>query len=356
MVSPMLRPSIEHAARALRRRANSAAFAGELSRQATVAFFALGSLALALRLLAAVPAAAAALPLLALAVLPLVSFLRARRRFLSESAALAWLDVRSGGTGLVVARAESGDVRWDGAAREAAARPAPAPRVLWRRLAAPPAGALAFALAALLVPIPRPAAAAPAVAASRIEEIAFRLAILEETVDLDAEVAKELRERLEWLEKASADARPEGAFEAADRLLERLGAEAEAAADAAERAEEKVAAAGEAGAGSEIASDAIESALETMADAGLASDPPPALTDALGGASLELPPGTTLSGERLAAIKGELQAMLASKWGALAKAGLLSSATKRRLAERRDGRLAKAHVCDASCERKPGGS
>ena len=193
-----------------------------------------------------------------------------------------------------------------------------------------------------------------ACAAARVERLKEKLEVLEEAVALDEAVAEELRQRVEYLDAAVKEpptGGKESAYEAADRLDQRLGAEAEAAADAAERALDSLAAA-DAGAGSPEAQTEVASALDVAKLSGLVGPTlPESLAEALVAAGGPIDPSTQIDPEKLAVVSAELSKALAESLAKLAEAGLLHPG-----ALRRDGRLAKVHVCDASCELKPGGS
>jgi hypothetical protein len=339
----------------LRRRAWASQLVRELSLHLALALFAAGAIALGLRfgLRWSRPDAALALWLVALA--PLSAFLRARPGLLSRRGAEAWLDVRSGGSGLVVTAAELDDPLWRvEAERRLAGAPAP-PRLRLARPLLKLVPALGFAAGALVVEPPPARAGTPQRAVlGVVERIEEKLATLEETLQLDPAEAEELHARLERLRAEAGEARPEASFEAVDRLEERLEALAREALDEAERARGELAA----GSGQDLEAEqaALERALETLSRSALARELPESLRGKLD-ASLRLPEGLELSEAELAGMSQELRELLAARLGELAQAGLLKPGELRRVEQLAslEGFQPTEHVCDEDCL-KPGGT
>ena len=347
----------------LRRRANLALWSAELARLAAPALLALGLTVLLLRfgLGWAAPRALAVLALLAL--LPLAAWWRARPRFLSGDGAAAWLDLRTGGRGVVVTGVDVPDPRWSAAVRAELARAPADPRLRLGRpyVASLPGVALVVLAALVRPPVERPDPWVRALE-NAADRVADRLETLEEQVTLEPELAEELHERLEALREDLADAQPESSLEALDRLDADLAERAQQAFEDALEADAGLdAAAAEASAESEHA--ALEEALSDLAEAGLLSDPPEALDEALSelaartGASFEssltLPEGLDLSGLDAVELSAELQAMLAEKMAELDALGLLGPGHAGRFGE--PGELGNPgeyveHECDADCD------
>jgi len=339
----------------LRRGAWAARLLRELSLHAALALFAAGAIALALRFGAGWSRPDAALALWLVALAPLTAYLRARPGLLSRRGAEAWLDIRSGGSGLVLTAAELDDPRWRAETeRRLASAPAP-PRLRLARPLSRLVPALAFAAGALVLDPPAARAGTPERAVlGVVEKIAEKLATLEETLQLDPAEAEELHARLERLRAEAGEARPEASFEAVDRLEERLEALAREALDAAERARGELAA----GSGQDLAAEqaALERALETLSRSALANELPESMRGKLD-ASLRLPEGLELTPAELAGMSQELRELLAARLGELAQAGLLKPGELRRLGELAslEGFQPTEHVCDERCG-KPGGT
>jgi hypothetical protein len=344
----------------LRARAALAAFAGTALTWLALAAAALGALALLLRAALGLEQRAAALVLLPLLLVPPVAWAFARRRVPSRAATAAWLDVRGGGSGAVVAAFEVEDPRWQAQLAAALGRGAELPRV---RLARPAGRALlagAFASGALLVPLPRAAIGPPPVVQeAALERVEEQLAALQEQVQLDAELAEELREALSRLQQEGALREPESAFEALDRASERLEQEALENAETAQAAREDLARAAEAAAADPEAAQAeLERTLGELSKAGFGKDVQAALKTQLGVAAAALPPGTKLDAAALKALSSQISAKLGERLGALAKAGLLDAKSLQKLSElaRLDEFRSSDHVCDERCKQQPGGT
>src|SRR5262245_23026546 len=124
-----------HQVRRLRRRAIAADWLFEWALHLAVALAAAGGLALCARGFAGWDRARAALPFAIVGITPLTAWLRARRRFLSESGAAAWFDVRAGATGMLLTELELADSRWSARAAALAESASALPKIRLRPLA-----------------------------------------------------------------------------------------------------------------------------------------------------------------------------------------------------------------------------
>lgn len=346
--------SIERRIGEARRTAFVAAFARELSTAAAFGLFAAGTLAFVLRFALRLSPATAALALLGALLAPAFAWIRTSRRLLSRGGAATWLDLRAGGTGLLLAEIETGDAAWRRRAASLLDESPALPRLRIGRLLGRPAPALAFAAAAILVPIPRSVLGpSPAVLESAVERLRDKVRALEEEVRLEEEVADEIETRLDRLEEEADRGRPESAFEAMDRLEDRLLAEGDRAAEIASKARDSLAAA-EAAAGSDVeaAQASLEAALAEMTEGGLDAKLPPSLLEDLGSESLALAEGTKLDGSRLMEVSREIRDLLDKKMESLSRSGLLRP---RPQTEGRDPlERYVEHECDSDCP--PGGA
>ncbi len=352
----------------VRRRLCFAAWIGEWARMAGVALVIAGGAALLWRRFGAAGRGEAAW--LALLVVPaaLLAWARARRRFVSASTVAAWLDVRHGGDGRIVTAFERADSREEGRGSVAP----PELRLRHLLLARPLLPALLFLALALGLPLPASAVALdlPRLHADQLDQLAEKLATLEETVELDAGLRAELEERLERAKEALEEGLAEegllaSAFEARDTLEARLEQEAAVARDGVELAQ------------AELGSDALTRALDAdasraeellgqtldaLVDAGLAQKLPAELQRGLADLGLldlpgldgaELPPGTKLDPAQVAAMK-ELAAQLERALGAqlkkLVESGLINLAEQKPF----DGKLV-FHECTEACRQQGGG-
>lgn len=293
-----------------------------------------------------------------LVIAPLVAWRVTAKKRIGPAAAAAWLDVHSGASGAVVTGFEVDDVSWSSRVAEALARVERLPTARMKRPALLCAGGLAFAVVALLVPIPRPAQS-PSVALqqARIEKVLEQLATLEEELTLAPEFAEEMRASLERLKEENALENAESALEATDRASERLADEARAAAEAARSAIDGAEAA-EASAGTDpdAAQKQIEEALDELSKAGLSKGLEDPLARELGLDSLDLPPGTKIDGAKLGAFSRALQGKLGDKLAKLAAKGLLKEGQFGRAGKPGEMPEFEEHVCTAECAKKPGGT
>ena len=312
--------------REVRRRVGAVLYAGELARQGAIALFAVGSIALVARVAFSIGVDRMA-PIYGLLLLvPLTSWLRVRRRTISDATAATWLDVETGASGLLVTHEETRDSRWTGPAEQQASRPVRLPRASWRVHAARVAPAALFAAVPFLLAIvaPHVAGSAPSYD-SALERLREKLDTLEEVVDLDEAEESALEEDLARLDEQVDGVRPEVAFEALDRLEERIderAAEAHEMAAEAGRDLEQVASAGQAGDPGDVA-DALEETMESLLNAGLI-DEATELADLFDRETLgELGEAiASLSTDEAQALSDELLEMLRAKMAELADAGL----------------------------------
>ncbi len=353
-------PHLERAIERLRRRAFHGAFLGAFLRAFALAAVVIAVLVLTLRVGFRFERVDASWTFAALALAPIVAWVQARRRVPSHTATAAWLDVRSGGTGAIVAADEAADERWDPALqRQLAAEPA-LPRIDVARPLRIAALALVFAAAAMLVPVPVAIVGPPTVVQeATLERIEEDLAALQEQVDLEPEVAAELQDALERLQQEGALADPEAAFEALDRAQDRLEQEAYERAELSQSAQDDLARAAEdAQRNPEAAQAALEKSMEQLAAGGFSKDVKSALEKELGAAGISLPPGTKLDAAAIESISKELAEKLGERSAALAKKGLLNGKALAKLGElaKLDGFEPTEHICDENCKKQPGGT
>ena len=357
-------PTLEAGVASLRRRRLVQGWIELVGEHAQVALFAVGVVALVVRVVGRWESREAA-GLIGLAGLAVVTaFLLARRRLPGAASAAAWLDVRGGARGQVVTERELGASAWsEGARAQLQSALAALPAIEWRRALRPALPGAAFAALAVWVPIPREVIGPPPIVAeTALEELQEKLETLEETLEVAPEVAEEMEARLERIEDEAASGQPESTFEAIDRLGERLDAEAAEALEAARQASQDLASAASDPSLAD-AQAALESALAGMKDAGLGKDMPQAVQSALAPGTLTLPQGMQLSSAQLAALSKELQGVLDERLAKLAAGGLLDPSKLRELklgtgsglVDLSDFEFDPDHVCDADCK-KPGGT
>lgn len=317
---------------ALRRRIFAIGYLAELSRVAGVVLVLLGSLGLVWRQVAKPSLDTVGLLYLALLGVPFITWLRVRRGGLTRVSAATWLDLRSGSSGLLVTLAELHDERWMARAAALLAAVPALPRPDWRRFALRtlPAGLFAmtpFLAASLgLEPAPPPSYDAA------VERLREKLATLEEVVVLQDDERRGLHDDLARLADDLSGARPEAAFEAIDRLEERLDSRGEQAREAGAKADRSLARAADASAdparSAQPSADAWRDALQDLREAGLldeqrlrdALDPDiPGLDPTDAGALASLDPDSQLQ------LSQELRELLHRQMAELAKAGLSKS-------------------------------
>jgi hypothetical protein len=213
----------------LRRRCFQAAFIGRALKGAGIALLVAGCFALLWRIGLERDDGLAWAGFAALVLVLPYAVVAARRAMPTPADAAVWLDARSGGGGALVTAVELGLAPANERAAAAQVRRTPALPALDPRtwLGAWP-GALAFAVACVLVPVAEPASGGEGVEQlleRGVERVRERLATLVEQVQVDEARASELKERLERLADESRGADIESGFEALDALekeLERL--------------------------------------------------------------------------------------------------------------------------------------
>jgi len=357
-------PTLEAGVASLRRRRLVQRWIELAGAHAQVALFAVGVVALFLRVLERWESREAAGLIGFAGLAALTAYALARRGLPGTASAAAWLDVRGGARGQVVTERELGGSEWSEAARvQLQSALAALPPIEWPRALRPALPAAAFAALAVWVPIPRAAIGPPPVVTeTALEELQEKLETLEETLDVAPEVAEEMETRLERIEDEAASGQPTSTFEAIDRLGERLDAEAAQALEAARQASQDLASAASDPSLAD-AQAALESALAGMKDAGLGKDLPEAVQNALMPGSLSLPQGLQLSSAELAALSKELKGVLDARLAKLAAGRLIDPSKLRELklgtgsglVGLSDFELDPEHVCDEECK-KPGGT
>jgi len=353
-VTPALESSIARVRAAVVR----AVFASTLCAWAAGLAFGLGCVVLIARTSIPLDASRAAWILAGLALAPLIAWRVASKKRPSDSAAAAWLDVRSGASGSIVTGFEVADDAWRARVDEALARVEGLPAARLKRPLTLCLVGVAFALATVLTPIPKPPPGPNVVLQqARVERVEEQLATLEEEITLAPEFAEEMRANLERLKEEDALANQESALEATDRASERLADEAEASADAAESVLAGIeAAAANANSDPDAAQKAVEEALAQLTKSGLAKGLEDELAKQLGLESLELPPGTKLDVAKFAGLSKSLEGALGEKLAKLAAKGLLKEGRFARGEKPGDDPEFAEHVCTPECAKNPGGT
>lgn len=338
---------VARAAAALRRRALIAALGGELARVGAVALVASGTLILLTRGLLGWTVGESALLLGTLIAVPIVAWPRARRRVPSLESAATWLDLRSGGSGAVVATLEQpAGSAWSARATTAVGGVAALPALRVAPLIRPTLPSALFATVCLAMPIGTAETAgrgSEAVVERRAERLREQLEVLDEVVDVADSESEEFEDRIRAALEAAGDGQSEAALEALDRVELDAEALAERAAEAAQDALRAVSESAAdlpsdpAGAREQLA--AAAEALEQggLDSAGLSPEVADALAELAAGLDA-LPVGETgaegsealgkLAGElaELAELADGLREELAEKLAALAEQGLLEGA------------------------------
>ncbi|MBL8695959.1 MAG: hypothetical protein JNJ88_17830 [Planctomycetes bacterium] len=352
---------LDRSVRALRARAFSADFLAEGALLSAI-FLTVGAVgALLLRGFELETGARAALPLLLALLAPAISWVRARRRRISEGGAAAWLDVRCGATGTLLTAQAQRDPRWSGRARAILEDAPPLPALPWRISATRIAPAVAFALLALFVPLPKSEAnSSSRFAEAAVQRLQEKLATLEEIVNLDEKAEADLERRLDRLEELAKEGRAEAAFEAIDRFESQLAERARERAEVIESAKEGLADAGsDSKESGEATQESLQEALREIAMNQLQGMVPKELLEkaSIAPDSLQIPEGVELTPEQIAELSAELQAALESKLMELTKAGLLDRSDLARLGKSKLGRGSEVdeeveireHECDEEC-------
>ncbi len=280
-------------------------------RWITGALLAAGCAAVVCRLF--VPSASPYLPWLFAA--PLLTILPAwfvsTRRSYRGAEVLALADAMTGGDGLILTLSERPGDEWRHAAQITRAERLVLPRLRpWRRLASA-APALAFLVVAVLLPQRVPAFSSAAMAGVMTTELSSALAQLQAKELVTPEEEKRLEEEIERVREAARQRMDASAWEAADAVKEKLAATAAGKQDAAQWAQDAMAAYAAAVAGGlDPASDAaagpraeLSRALDALAKSGLLAGAPANLQTMLGAGS-KLPVDAAAL-EQLAASFGE---------------------------------------------------
>jgi len=353
----------------LRKTARNVLFAKRIGTYLPLAVFLAGGWVLLARFVFELGRVDALWGLLIVLLAPIVAWVLAGRELPADTALVAWLDKRAGGTGSILTQYELGDARWVRSAAVACHQnhatdnlPEPAYQTaFWGTL---PAG-LFVALALWFSPrVPGPAL--PTGLFDRtLEALTERLQELDATELLESDALEEMTDRLEDI-AASLDAGGlEQAFEALDRFqedlvdlaeehAEELAAMREAALSASEGLSEELAAAFSKALGDPAMSAMLKAAAEKL--------------QAAGGGALDAFEGmeglqdfgdlSGLSPSDLEALGGAFSEELARKLAEMAQAGLIDqSALERALARRANPRSLKDlefHHAD-DCASKEGG-
>ena len=317
-----------------------------------------GAVVLALRFGLGIERAGASWALVLGALAPATAWAVALRRLPDEATLAAWLDRRSGGTGLVLLEYDTGDDRWlahaQGTYQRLGAR-APRPEgdgtTLWASLPA----ALFAALCLWYTP-PAPGPALPiGLLESTVEGLSRRLTRAVDQGLLPEERVGQLAERLEDISGGLDEAGLEQAFEAMDRFRQDLDRDVAGFAD--ELAAMREALESIAPEDKEALAEALASALADPRTAELAQ----AAAQVMAGGELPALDPSLLAGldpGSLAGMQGAVSEALAGRLGDLAQAGFLSpEALEAALARRGDLRsaseLRRHHHED--CESRSGG-
>jgi demethoxyubiquinone hydroxylase (CLK1/Coq7/Cat5 family) len=355
--------------RRLRRKLILALWLGRCARQGALVLALAGSAVLLARVAFELGSQEALWLLTPLVLVPFNAWRGVRDRVPTEEGAAAWLDLRSGAEGILLAEFEQGDERWAARLGRQLDRLPELPALRMGAFLRPLAPALAFALVALFVPLSK---AAPATSTTffdqAIEGLADQLEVLELVADLDEQSREELQRRIEEL-AANVDAeKPEAMLEAIDSLRQQLGLEARDAARLAQTLFDRFGAIGDgAFADSELGQELMSAQLGEVLQSGLLSGAlenldtlAPELTglaQKLGGDRLQLPEGFQLSPEQMKALSKLARSKLREAVGELDLAGLISLADLQ-LGDSRNALrelIEKFHKHDEDCK-KPGGT
>ncbi|MCB9914729.1 MAG: hypothetical protein H6828_06210 [Planctomycetes bacterium] len=352
--------------RRLRRKLVLAAWLGRSARWGAGVAALCACAALVARVSFALELREASLCFLPLALVPFVAARGLRGVVFDEHAAAAWMDLRSGAQGYLVAAEELDDPRWRArAAAQLEALPE-LPALNGGAFARPLVPALAFAALALLLPLER---AEPGPSSSLFDRaiagLAERLDLLQDVVALDPQKAEELSQRVAELAEDVDASEPEAMLEAIDALRESLGVEGQQAGELAQALSDRL---GEVGAAAladpERAQDMLRVALDALDKSGLRGDLmsqldelAPQLAAAVQGNRLQLPEGLQLSPEQMQRLSEGLRDALQKNLGDLSLAGLVNLAALAKAGEAGDLErlLAKLHQCDERCK-QPGGT
>ncbi len=357
--------ALTDATRRLRRRLLVATWLGRALRQGALVVASCAVVALVARASFELGTDQAALCFLPLLLVPFSAWRGVAARVPDEEHAAAWLDLHSGAGGYLLVEFEVADPRWSQRADAQLARLPELPAMNLGAASRPLLPALAFAALALLVPVTR---AEPGPSTSLFDRalagIVERMDILNESVDLDPELAKELADRAARLADEVDASEPEAMFEALDSLREQLEREGADTAGLAQELRERFAEVGlRALEDDAAAQELMNQALSELMAGGFQSDLvqqlqklSPELVGELAGNQLQLPEGFQLTPEQLRALSAGLRDAMQNKLGTLSLAGLVNL-SELKLSGKATTRASsgKSHVCTERCK-QPGGT
>lgn len=352
--------------RRLQRKLTLAVWLGRLARQGSLVLALAGCAILVARAGFEVESERARWLLLPLAAVPFTAWAGVRARIPSKAGAVAWLDLRSGGSGQLLTDYERQDERWEGRLDSQLDRLPELPAIRVGSFARPMLPALVFALLALFVPLTR---AEPGPSSgfldSAIAGLVAQLDTLTDIAGLDDELQEELAKRLEDLSENADTREPEAMLEAIDSLSEAMQREGETVAERAQDLLERLGVSeSQAGLHSLFAQKLLESGLKEMLQMGLSPELleqiqslAPELAKNIDGKQLNMPPGLQLDPELMAKLSQLLRDRLRSDLGELDLAGLIDLKDLKLGDGPRDlaDLIAQFHEHDESCE-KPGGT
>jgi len=320
--------------RRLRRQLTLAIWLGRSARWLALGLAVSGAAILIARVAFEVEAERALWLLAPLAVLPLLAWIGVRDRVPSEQGAAAWLDLRSGASGLLLADYERADERWAPRFDRQLDRLPELPSMRVEAFTRPVLPALGFAVLALLVPISR---AEPGASTSffdrAIEALAGQVETLADVAELDETVGRELERRVQELAENVDPDRPEAMLEAIDSLRKDLGREGQQAGEKAQEMFDRFGAIAEqSGLTPALAQELLEGQLgelatstnfsELLSEMQKVAPELQGLSERLGQGGFELPKGIELTPEQLKALSRLAQSQLRGKLGELSLAGL----------------------------------
>jgi hypothetical protein len=352
--------------RRLHRKLTLAVWLGRFVRQGSVVLAVAGCAILVARAGFGVETERALWLLLPVGAVPFTAWAGVRAKIPSEAGAVAWLDLRSGASGHLLAGFEQGDERWNGPVESQLSKLPELPAIRLGSFARVMVPAMAFAALALLMPLSR-AEPGPSTGFfdSAIAGLASQLKTLAEVTGLDQNIEKELTERVTELAKNVDATKPEAMLEAIDSLRGDLAREGQGAADVAQDLFERFGhSENQSGLHSMFAQKLFESGLKSMMKDGLSAELmqqvaklAPQLASKLDGNELKLPEGFKLSPEALQGLSALMRDQLRSNLGELDLAGLINlkdlalSSTPKSLSDL----INKFHKHDESCK-QPGGT
>lgn len=347
--------NLESSVRRLQKHAALAEFLTHWILHLTIATALSGAVAIFFRTFQGFTRGEAALSFLIVIFTPLTAWLAAKSKFIHRDTAAAWLDLRAGATGLLLTSAERPDERWSDATRAVAGRAGALPAISLRRQLLQFAPAILFAIAAIAIPVSRNArnASIPRAAAEALEE---KLAILEQNIQLEEKTAEELRERVDRMKNEIETMQPEVAYEAVDRLEDKLQNEAVKAASSAREAMTALESAAMTTKDAAAAQEALEQALSEMKGAGLEKGMEEKLSKTGISDNLTIPKNVKLSKNESEKLSNAAREALREKLEKLKKSGLLTN-SKLAMSGEKTGKKSqidwnkfKEHQCDSTCK------